>query len=61
MISVFSPLESIMQIKEIRIETGKALDLISIQIQVCVWKKLGNNFINKVYENWVHVKDNNDK
>ena len=36
MISVFSPLESIMQIKEIRIETGKALDLISIQIQVCV-------------------------
>ena len=32
MIPVFSPQESIMQIKEIRIEAGKALDLISIQI-----------------------------
>ena len=35
MISVFSPLESIMQIKEIsklKIEPGEALDLISIQI-----------------------------
>ena len=32
MISVFSPIESIMQIKEIRIEAEKALDFISVQI-----------------------------